>query len=126
MTPIINPWLFYLIGISSNLTTFFAFVGGTLLLIGAIFLIAKCIVDEADDCEKYKNVIWIKWKGWTFIGLACILIAVFIPSKDTCYQMMVASMVTSDNIEKTKGAATNLVDYIVEKINELNDEEESD
>ncbi len=123
MTPIISPWLFYLIGIGSKIVTFFGWVGGICLLIGAGFFIMKCITDGD---ESYKDVFWIKWKSWILIGLACCLMAVFIPSKETCYQMMVASMITSDNIEITKNSAKGLVDYIVDKIDELNDGDKKD
>lgn len=41
-----------------------------------------------------------------------------LPSKKTCYQMMIASQITDDNIQKAEDTIKKSVDYIFEKINE--------
>ena len=42
----------------------------------------------------------------------------FLPSKKACYQMMIASQVTKENIQKAEDTIKSSVDYIFEKINE--------
>lgn len=42
----------------------------------------------------------------------------FLPSKKACYQMMIASQVTKENIQKAEDTIKSPVDYIFEKINE--------
>ena len=41
-----------------------------------------------------------------------------LPSKKTCYQMMIASQITDNNIQKAEDVIKDSVDYIFEKINE--------
>ena len=42
----------------------------------------------------------------------------FLPSKETCYKMMVASQVTEENAQKAEDVIKDSVNYIFEKINE--------
>ena len=60
------------------------------------------------------------------IGIICAFISIFVPSKETCYQMMVASLITKENIEMTAEAGKEAVDYIVDSIDKLLDEQEED
>lgn len=48
-----------------------------------------------------------------------MLIAIaFIPAKETCYQMMIASQVTDENIQSAEDVIKKFVDYIFEKLKE--------
>ena len=44
--------------------------------------------------------------------------SILLPSKETCYKMMVASQITDTNIQKAEDVIKDSVDYIFEKINE--------
>lgn len=59
-------------------------------------------------------------------GAIVLTIGGLIPSKETCYKMVVASYVTPVNIELAKGEVTDLIDYIVDKVNELTDKDKKD
>lgn len=119
---IINPLWFYLISVSSNLRmaciiiAVFAF---TIIFIGTILYPLL----EAEDMGA-------EFKGWRpkliIIGIVCTFIGILAPSKETCYQMMVASLVTKENIEMTAEAGREAVDYIVDSIDKLLDEQEED
>ena len=117
---IINPLWFYLISVSSNLQmacaiiAVFAFI---LIFIGALMF--PILEDMGAE-----------FKGWgpklMIIGIICTFISILVPSKETCYQMMVASLVTKENIEMTAEAGKEAVDYIVDSIDKLLDEQEED
>lgn len=116
-SPLFNPLWFYLIelferfGIVFVIIGFFAVIGGGI----AIFIFMM----EGDDISKCVKKIIV-------VGAILLALGGLIPSKETCYKMIVASYVTPANIEGVKGEATDLIDYIIEKIDELNDNEESD
>lgn len=118
MRPIINPWLFYLIGVLDKLQ-----------IVALIFLIASAIVGVMclfiwlDDSEFEKEDIkFIKRVFITFfISLSIVII---VPSKETMCEMMVANYVTENNIETAKDDVKELVDYIVKKFENEPEEDE--
>lgn len=91
---IISPWTFYLISLVEGVSTFF-FVTFALCLIGAAF--TALIYLHSPDCETEKAV--KKWFKRFAIGTVISLIMIIvIPSKETCYQMLAAKMVTYENV----------------------------
>jgi hypothetical protein len=118
MKPIINPLWFYLIGISENVACTFWVVGGLLLAIGVIIGIVLMI--EAWDMKEdvVKTLLKIIKKS-VIIGGILVTIGNLTPSKDTCYKMMTAALVTPNNITAVGEAATDVVDYIVDSVDKL-------
>ena len=51
-------------------------------------------------------------------SISILIVIPFIPSKETCYKMMVASQITDNNIQTAEDTIKKSVDYIFEKINE--------
>lgn len=110
MTPIINPWLFYLVDAIANLK----FNCLIIALLFTLYIGASTLIDE--DLNDEKTVKAIKK---VVICVSLFFTAdTFLPSKETCYQMMIASQVTEENIQKAEDVIKNSVDYIFEKINE--------
>ena len=119
MTPIINPWMFYLVDVIGNFKqACFIFLLIIVIGFGATVLIE--IGETADEPEleldttkvikTLKKIVIVVALGLTF--------SAFIPSKKTCYQMMIASQVTEENAKKAEDVIKDSVDYIFEKINE--------
>lgn len=121
MEPIINPLWFYLIGTTSGITEFLTIVGSVLL--GACFLIS--IFYSIDEGFNLEDKIWKKIRNTAIIGLMVFFISELIPSEDTCYKMIAASVVTPNNIETVGDTATDIIDYIVESVDKLIEEEEN-
>ena len=98
MTYIINPWMFYLISLSDTLkwTTgilaIIAFIGAFYFYGEKINALKRCFI----------------------FGCISLVICLFLPSKDTCYKMLIASQVTTENIENTKETVKDVADYIIE------------
>ena len=52
----------------------------------------------------------------TILSIFVIFISVFIPSKETSVEMIVASKVTTESVQATKEEIYEIIDYTVEKI----------
>ena len=124
MKPIINPLWFYLINVADNLIDVLWTLGGTIIVIsGAIMVMYFLGVFESDFKEYLKRA-----KKFFILGILMTILGGFIPTKTTCYQMMTASMITPNNLEIAGETATNVVDYIVDSVDKLiedNEEKES-
>ena len=115
MTPIIKPWLFYLVDVIDN------FKSASLILLlfvvlgfGVTALLEYDeVLDELDEVKVIKTI-----KKMVIVAALLITFDMFLPSKKTCYQMMIASQVTDNNIQKAEDVIKDSVDYIFEKINE--------
>ena len=125
MTYYINPIWFYLMDICNNLQIVFTVLAVVLAVIGIGFLIAiPCIISEGheEDSPEIKKVKKIFIKAFILCGIF-VTLAVATPSKDALTKMLIASVVTQENVEKAKGDVKELVDYVVEKTTELNEKE---
>lgn len=112
MKPIINPWLFYLVDMIGSFQILSILI---VLLIIISFAIEILKYDEAmDELDEVKVIKTLKKK--VIVIALLITFAIFLPSKDTCYKMMVASQITDTNIQKAEDVIKDSVDYIFEKI----------
>ena len=117
---IINPLWFYLINVSSNLQIVCGVIACFALVIILIsILMYPMLEDMGTEFKGLRTKLVI-------IGIVCAFIGILAPSKETCYQMMVASLVTKENIKITAEAGKEAVDYIVDSIDKLLDEQEED
>ena len=117
---IINPLWFYLINVSSNLQIVCGVIACFALIIILISILMYPMLEDMG--AKFKG---LRTK-LVIIGIVCTFIGILAPSKETCYQMMVASLVTKENIKITAEAGKEAVDYIVDSIDKLLDEQEED
>ena len=115
MSPIVSPWWFYLFGLVNNLReaayTILIFLGagtGVTVFIWGVL-----------EGEKVKIPKWI-----VSLLVASAIIVTFVPSKEVCYQMAAASLVTPNNISIVGETAKDAIDYIVESVDKVLDEEE--
>ena len=132
MTHVINPMLFYWCSVSD-----FAKAVSILssIIIGIACLIcfgigAFCIGDWADsecgkDDDEYKVATkLLNWGRKCIVPLVISLIlSVFIPSEKTIYKMMVANVVTYENIDLTADTIEEAFDHVIDKLVELGDKE---
>lgn len=125
----IDPIWFYLIDVCGSLETiffgviilsilgFFGFTLAYLIPIGE----GTYDMSNEDDVKMLKGV-----KRGMRISLILLIIsailAVAIPSKDGITKMMIASVITEENVEATKEDVKEIVDYITEKIVETKGE----
>lgn len=121
MDPIISPWIIYLISLLSVFKVL-AIILVAILSIGSI-MSATCY---HDSCGKYR-----RWgsdldheeskmnkkllKGCIVGFIVSLVLAIFIPDRETMTMMLIADNVTPDNIENVK-------ELIVELTNEIRGE----
>jgi hypothetical protein len=116
MSPIINPLFFYFISVT-NVLRFLLLIGGFGVVIFVGFI---CWVDyDAADILKFL-------KKPLIIGLIVGTIGVFVPSENTCYKMLAASLITPDNIEVVKDGTQELVDYIIDVADQITEDDDDD
>ena len=123
MKPIINPWMFYLVDCLDGLKMVCIIAVPVLVIVIAV--LSYIIEDfglDIDDLglnkeNELKSAIRTR-KIVIFFSILILIVIPFIPSKETCYKMMVSSQITDTNIQKAEDTIKNSVDYIFEKINE--------
>lgn len=113
MEPIISPLWFYLIDTVTSLKVVFIISGIMFTIV--LFFVSFC----SDNIEDWINF----WKGKGKIGLASglflIIIGCFIPCTETAYKMLVAFLVTPDNLAIVGDSVSSVVDYIIESVDKL-------
>lgn len=123
MKPIINPWMFYLVDCLDGLKMVCIIAVPVLVIVIAVlsYIIEDLGLDIDDLGLNRENELKSAIRTRKIVILFSILILIvipFIPSKETCYKMMVASQITDNNIKTAEDTIKNSVDYIFEKINE--------
>ena len=125
MNYIINPWVFYLLNILENVVSgiiIALFILGIALASYAIIWYVE-LPTSYDDEDKYPSPLAIV-KKWKIPLIICIVVLVLTPSKETCYKMLIASQVTTENIESAKETVKEVADYIVESAKEIKEKTE--
>lgn len=124
---IIDPAVFYWMNVMSIMQTVFAIFGSILTLSGIGFIIGYCYNhheknDYSDESSYFKNYESYEkiCKYWSrvllTIGLPLIIASIFIPSKQTSIEMLVARTATFENVDWTVAQVKEIVDYIVSSL----------
>lgn len=115
----INPWVFYIIGLITNIqiVCICVAVGGGIIW-GIGLYVGPMIIDEMTHTkekeEAYLKTFW-KWiKRFPLIFLICTGIAVITPSEQTMYKMMIASKISTDDVDHVIERLDDVVDAIIE------------
>lgn len=121
MNSIISPWVFYWIGIVDNIRTLLITILIVLVIGGVIMFM--CTISDADDYGVKNEGVAKEVKICIKVAIATFVVAVLvcvIPDSDTCYKMLAAKMFTQDNINSATEYVTDVIDYAVDKVKELN------
>lgn len=119
---LINPLWVYLIDVLSglNIISIVCLIFG---LVGCVVLGAFYFMMVFDDCfdEEDSEFKMMKFGFKTSIIVAIIsaIIMVAIPSEKTLYTMFVTSYLTEENITNATESVTDVIDYIFEKVDQL-------
>lgn len=116
MQPIVSPWIFYVMNVLNNLnhvTHFLMFFLAIVLGISAFVLFVSAVDEDAKTVWK-KIYPYIKICFIAFIASG--FLSIFIPSKETMLQMLVASYVTPDNIQVVQENTVQFVQEISQAI----------
>lgn len=127
MNYIINPSWFYWLGVVESMRGFMLAVFIVSIVgIGAALIIipvdVKLIQDYPDVCDFEKKTVQFFTKALKVAIGVCIvtvLFLVFVPSKETLIEMMIAKQATYENATWTVDALKSAVDYVVQAIQSL-------
>lgn len=115
----INPWIFYVIGLITNVRIAclsIAIAGGIIWAVGLLVgpMIIYEMTNNEEKKEAYLKTFW-KWiKKSSLIFLICIGIVVVTPNEETMYKMMIASKVSADDVDHVIERLDDVVDAIIE------------
>lgn len=113
MKSIINPWIVYLAEKCEVVQMLLLIVG----ILSAVFLVVWTVCYLSDDTE-------IKPFRWfTVLTILCIVTGALIPKKETVLTMVTLSYVTEDNIKTLGNTAEDVIDFVIDKIEEITDED---
>lgn len=127
MNYIINPSWFYWLGVVNSMRGFMiaAFVIAIIVVGVALIIIpfeVKMIQDFPTMCADERKAVMFFTKALKIaIGVCTVagLFLVFVPSKDTLIEMMIAKQATYENATWTVDALKSAVDYVVQAIQSL-------
>ena len=110
--PIINPLWFYLIDLSERVSVVSSAIGIIFAVLGGILVVSSCDIDGDINFSKSSKIMII-------VGIILFVLGGLIPSKEASYKMMISSYLTSENIDFTKNEIIELIDYIIDKVNQI-------
>lgn len=122
---IINPMWFYWLRVIDNLHILCEVVCIVGIIFGAItFVVGIVYINDSYSQTDSDYIIGKKLFRAAIVILIVVIIFglsyLFVPDKTTMIEMQVAKNLTVDNIEWTKETFKESVDYIIEKIGEIN------
>lgn len=127
MNYIINPSWFYWLGVVNSMRGFMlaAFivaviaVGVALTVISWTTSMIREFPNVTDDDRKTRQFFTKALKPAIGVCIAAALFLIFVPSKDTLIEMMIAKQATYENATWTLDALKSAVDYVVQAIQSL-------
>ena len=127
MNYIINPSWFYWLGVVNSMRGFMlaAFIVAIIIIGVALIIIpvnVKLIWDYpriSDDERKVVRFFTRALKVSIGVCIVAVLFLVFVPSKETLIEMMIAKQATYENATWTVDALKSAVDYVVQAIQSL-------
>ena len=116
MNAIISPWVFYWIDVCNSFKSL-VFVVFVIAVIAAGFLFL-CSIDDlatSDEVRMFSKSTKIS----VIVAAASIVLYILLPSENVSYKMLAANMFTQDNINSATEYVTDVIDYAVDKVKEL-------
>ena len=116
MNAIISPWVFYWIDVCDSFKSlvFVVFVIAVIAA-GISFL---CSIDDSATSDEVK-MFSKSAKISVIVAAASIVLYILLPSENVSYKMLAPNMFTQDNINNATEYVTDVIDYAVDKVKEL-------
>lgn len=116
MNSIISPWAFYWIDVcnSFKLLAFVVFVIAVIAA-GISFYFSINDLVTSDNVRMFSKSAKIS----VIVAAASIALCILLPSEKVSYKMLAANMFTQDNINSATEYVTDVIDYAVDKVKEL-------
>lgn len=82
------------------------------------------MISASKEFDEERAFFYKIFKRFVIATIVFTIIAAAVPSSNTVQEMAVASVVTYENVEAVKGESTELIDYIIDSVDKLNDSKE--
>lgn len=122
---LINPMWLYWLDVLENIV----FIVGLVMIISFLIIVFLIVVIVAtydnyrnEDEEKNYKIMIKDTKLAVCIWTSILFISAFVPSKDTLIAMFIAKNITVEKVVQGKEVVKDSIDYIFEKIKEVNNE----
>lgn len=126
---VINPALIYLSEVADSLKTIstyiliFLFIGFAIMVIMGLSNILENMKYGPDDNDFEKGMEALNISKKLIIPLVItFVLTIVVPSKETIYKMIVANLVTYENVDLTTETLEEAFDHIIDKLGELKGE----
>ena len=111
--PVINPMVFYLMSVTESLKDFLLFAGIGL----CVLAIALSFLFDGLSNDEFKTV--FSWsKRAAVIGVAILVIRIFIPGVETIEKMVIAQNVTYERVEQATDVVSDVYNDIMDLFRE--------
>lgn len=120
MNPYIDPWFFYWTSILGGAKVLLIVIG--CLCAAAVGIMGLAAFVYGLDFEDYKdNIKMIRKPLITLliVGLVSVAVSVVLPTEETMIKMLIAKVITPDNVTSGIEAIKEAADYIIQKMAEL-------
>lgn len=121
MKPIISPWLIYFLSVLDAINT----IGAIVFWLGLLGIPLTFVFGAALECWKSAEHALKALKPYAIAYAIFVVVSLFIPSKTTVYQMIVAKELTPNNISTVTQAAgdtaEDVADYVVDIITRVSE-----
>lgn len=108
---IISPAWFYWVNIVNSIEIIMIMLT-IISLMATLFMTFMSLDDEDNESKRYEKIAL----KMLIISITCMVIAIFIPTKETLIEMQIAKYATWENTEWTVSAIKDVVDYIIDAI----------
>ena len=126
MEPIVSPWFIYFLGVISAIQGVVitgAIISALILvvaIIASIFMRVEVEGEYGSESDKRWLGLWRKTRKICIpVFVVFLLVAMFVPSRNTLIAMYVAKFITTDNITKAIETGGNFKDVVKKDIIEI-------
>jgi hypothetical protein len=114
MNYIINPWWFYLAGLFGKLEILWLVIIAAFPIFVCIGMLLLLLCDV--DYDKFASIVKGKSKLVMAVLLTCALLFIAVPTQDTVNKMIIANVLTTENIKGGAEFTQDQIGKIIDKI----------
>ncbi|WP_444321571.1 hypothetical protein [Megasphaera sp.] len=114
MNYIINPWWFYLAGLFGKLEILWLVIIAAFPIFVCIGMLLLLLCDV--DYDKFASIVKGKSKLVMAVLLTCALLFIAVPTQDTVNKMIIANVLTTENIKGGAEFTQDQIGQIIDKI----------
>ena len=114
MTPVINPWIFYIIPVCENIGILCWVLGSITAFATVFFCIGWSVEVDCWNRDEDKIKLYKRCAKKTFIlAIVMMMVAILIPNEETVTKMLIAQNVTYERVDVVTDTVANVYNDIM-------------